>query len=141
VTNLSTNMVTTTCFVCHRVRFCWGACAACAVGGMPTCAFTVNGAVCSATLGHLDQDTGELRCQTLGVGPDLVDCCGKVGPQGDGSRIRACAVSPDAQGQGSAGEPFGAPIDVAEVLLRELRGRLQVREGDAEMDLWHWPVI
>jgi predicted DNA-binding protein with PD1-like motif len=104
-------------------------------------AFKVIGAVRSATLGHLDQETGEIRRQILDTGQDLVGCSGNVSPQGDSFRIRAYAVLSDAQGRVSAGELLAAQIFVAEVFLQELRGKPQVREQDSETGLWLWPVI
>ncbi|MGD9048709.1 MAG: DNA-binding protein, partial [Anaerolineae bacterium] len=61
--------------------------------------FRVNGAVRNATLGHLNQTTGELRRQNLESGQDLVSCSGNISPQGDSIRIRTYAVLSDRQGQ------------------------------------------
>jgi predicted DNA-binding protein with PD1-like motif len=102
--------------------------------------FRVNGAVRNATLGHLDQATGELRRQNLESGQDLVSCSGNVSPQGDSFRIRTYAVLSDPQGQVSAGELLAAEVYVAEVQLQELNGKSLVREQDPETGLWLWPV-
>jgi predicted DNA-binding protein with PD1-like motif len=102
--------------------------------------FRANGAVRNATLGHLDQETGELRSQILGSGQDLVECSGNVSPQGDSFQIRAYAVLSDAQGQVSAGELLAAEIHVAEVLLHEMQGKPLTREQDPETGLWLWPA-
>ena len=51
--------------------------------------FEVMGAVRNATLGHLDQETGEVRPQVLAAGQDLVVCNGNISPQGDSFRVRA----------------------------------------------------
>jgi hypothetical protein len=102
--------------------------------------FRVNGAVRNATLGHLDQATGELRRQNLESGQDLVSCSGNISPQGDSFRIRTYAVLSDPQGQVSAGELLAAEVYVAEVQLQELNGKSLVREQDPETGLWLWPV-
>jgi hypothetical protein len=102
--------------------------------------FRVNGAVRNATLGHLDQATGELRRQNLESGQDLVSCGGNISPQGDSFRIRTYAVLSDPQGQVSAGELLAAEVYVAEVQLQELNGKSLVREQDPETGLWLWPV-
>jgi predicted DNA-binding protein with PD1-like motif len=101
----------------------------------------VNGAVRSATLGHLDHETRELRRQVLDTGQDLVSCTGNVSPQGDSSHIRAYAVLSDAEGRVSAGELLAAEVYVAEVFIQELKGRPQARERDPETDLLLWPVV
>jgi predicted DNA-binding protein with PD1-like motif len=103
--------------------------------------FEVNGAVRSATLGHLDHETRELRRQVLDTGQDLVSCTGNVSPQGDSSHIRAYAVLSDAEGRVSAGELLAAEVYVAEVFIQELKGRPQARERDPETDLLLWPVV
>ena len=102
--------------------------------------FRVNGAVRNATLGHLDQVTGELCRQNLDSGQDLVSCSGNISPQGDSFRIRTYAVLSDPQGQVSAGELLAAEVYVAEVQLQELNGKPLVREQDPETGLWLWPV-
>jgi predicted DNA-binding protein with PD1-like motif len=61
--------------------------------------FEANGAVRSATLGHLDQDKGKVCRQTLDSGQDLVNCTGNISPKGDSFHIRAYAVLSDAQGR------------------------------------------
>jgi predicted DNA-binding protein with PD1-like motif len=103
--------------------------------------FEVNGAVRSATLGHLDQESGETRRQILEAGQDLVSCTGNISSQGDSFQIRAYAVLSDAQGEVSAGELLAAEIYVAEVHIQELKGKPQVREWDPETGLWLWPVV
>jgi predicted DNA-binding protein with PD1-like motif len=103
--------------------------------------FRVVGAVRSATLGHLDQETGEVRRQVLEDGQDLVDCSGNVSPQGESFHIRAYAVLSDAQGQVSAGQLLAAAVYVAEVLIQEFRGKPLVRERDPETGLLLWPVV
>lgn len=103
--------------------------------------FRVTGAVRNATLGHLDQETGNLRPQVLETGQDLVECSGNVSPMGDSFYIRAYAVVSDPQGQVSAGELLAAQVYVAEVLLQELEGKPLAREQDPETGLWLWPVI
>lgn len=102
--------------------------------------FRVNGAVRNATLGHLDQVTGELRRQILNSGQDLVSCSGNISPQGDSFRIRTYAVLSDPKGQVSAGELLAAEVYVAEVQLQEIQGKPLVREQDPETGLWLWPV-
>jgi uncharacterized protein len=102
--------------------------------------FKVIGAVHSATLGHLDQETGEVRRQVLNTGQDLVDCSGNVSPQGDSFRVRAYAVLSDAQGQVSAGELLAGEVYVAEVVIQYLKGKPLVRERDPETGLWLWPL-
>jgi predicted DNA-binding protein with PD1-like motif len=102
--------------------------------------FQVIGAVRSATLGHLDQETGEVRRQALDAGQDLVYCSGNITPRGDACDIRAYAVLSDAQGQVSAGELLAAQVHVAEVLIQELKGRPQARKYDPETGLRLWPV-
>jgi predicted DNA-binding protein with PD1-like motif len=102
--------------------------------------FKVIGAVRSATLGHLDQETGEVRRQILDTGQDLVDCSGNVSPQGDSFRVRAYAVLSDAHGQVSAGELLAAEVYVAEVVIQHLKGKPLVRERDPETGLWLWAV-
>jgi len=102
--------------------------------------FKVIGAVRSATLGHLDQETGEVRRQVLNTGQDLVDCSGNVSPQGDSFRVRAYAVLSDAQGQVSAGELLAGEVYVAEVVIQYLKGKPLVRERDLETGLWLWPL-
>jgi predicted DNA-binding protein with PD1-like motif len=103
--------------------------------------FRVTGAVRNATLGHLDQETGDLRRQVLEAGQDLVECSGNVSPQGDSFYIRAYAVMSDSEGQVSAGELLAADVYVAEVLLQELEGKPLTREQDPETGLWLWPVV
>ena len=103
--------------------------------------FRVTGAVRNATLGHLDQETGDLRRQMLEAGQDLVECSGNVSPQGDSFYIRAYAVMSDSEGQVSAGELLAADVYVAEVLLQELEGKPLTREQDPETGLWLWPVV
>ena len=102
--------------------------------------FGVSGAVRNATLGHLDQATGELRRQVLEVSQDLVTCSGNISPQGESFRLRTYAVLSDPQGQVSAGELLAAEVYVAEVHLQELLGKPLVRELDPETGLWLWPV-
>lgn len=102
--------------------------------------FQVAGAVRSATLGHLDQVSGEVRRQVLDWGHDLVSCSGNVSPQGDSARIRAYAVLSDAEGRVSAGEILAGEVYVAEVFIQELRGQAQQRQQDPETGLWLWPV-
>ena len=103
--------------------------------------FRVTGAVRNATLGHLDQESGDLRRQVLEAGQDLVECSGNVSPQGDSFYIRAYAVMSDSEGQVSAGELLAADVYVAEVLLQELEGKPLTREQDPETGLWLWPVV
>ncbi len=103
--------------------------------------FRVTGAVRNATLGHLDQATGDLRRQVLETGQDLVECSGNVSPQGDSFYVRAYAVMCDSEGQVSAGELLAAQVYVAEVLLQELEGKPLTREQDPETGLWLWPVV
>lgn len=103
--------------------------------------FEAIGAVRDATLGHLDQTTGQVRRQVLDSGHDLVQCSGNISPQGDSISIRAYATLSDAVGQVSAGELLAAEVYVAEVCIQELHGKPQVREQDPETDLWLWPVI
>ena len=103
--------------------------------------FKVSGAVRSATLGHLDQESGEVRRQVLEAGQDLVECNGNISVQGDSFSIRAYAVLSDAQGQVSAGQLLAAEVYVAEVFLQELKGKPQVRGLDPETGLWLWPVV
>jgi predicted DNA-binding protein with PD1-like motif len=100
----------------------------------------VVGMVRSATLGHLNQATGERHRQVLETGQELVSCSGNISPQGDSFTIRAYAVLSDVQGQVSAGELLAAEVYVAEVLIQELKGKPQVREWDPETGLWLWPV-
>jgi predicted DNA-binding protein with PD1-like motif len=102
--------------------------------------FRASGAVRNATLGHLDQATGELCRQLLETGQDLVACSGNISPQGDSFRIRTYAVLSDPQGLVSAGELLAAEIYVVEVLLQELQGKPLIRELDPETGLWLWPV-
>jgi predicted DNA-binding protein with PD1-like motif len=102
--------------------------------------FQVVGMVRSATLGHLNQATGERHRQVLETGQELVSCSGNISPQGDSFTIRAYAVLSDVQGQVSAGELLAAEVYVAEVLIQELKGKPQVREWDPETGLWLWPV-
>jgi predicted DNA-binding protein with PD1-like motif len=103
--------------------------------------FQVTGAVRNVTLGHLDQETGKVRRQVLDTGQDLVHCSGNISPRGDSSDIRAYAVLSDVQGHVSAGELLGAQVYVAEVFIREMKGRPQVRDLDPETGLWLWPVM
>lgn len=103
-------------------------------------AFSVIGAVRSATLGHLDQETGKVHRQVLDKGQDLVHCNGNVSPLGDSIYIRAYAVLSDAEGQIAAGELLAAQVYVAEVLIQEFKGRPLVRQRDPETELWLWPV-
>ncbi len=103
--------------------------------------FQVIGAVRNVTLGHLDQETGEVRRQVLETGQDLVHCSGNISPRGDSCHIRAYAVLSDAQGQLSAGELLAAQVYVAEVSIQELKGKAQIREQDPETGLWLWPVM
>jgi predicted DNA-binding protein with PD1-like motif len=104
-------------------------------------AFQVTGAVRGATLGHLDQETGQIRRQVLEHGLDLVECNGNISPQGDSFCIRAYAVLSDAEGRVSAGELLAAPVYVAEVLIQDLKGKPLVRERDPETGLLLWPVL
>jgi uncharacterized protein len=104
-------------------------------------AFRAIGAVRSATLGHLDQETGEVRRQELWKGQDLVDCSGNVSPQGESFHIRAYALLSDAEGKVSAGELLAAQVYVVEVLIQELKGKPPVRERDPETGLLLWPVV
>jgi predicted DNA-binding protein with PD1-like motif len=103
-------------------------------------AFSVIGSVRSATLGHLDQETGKVRRQVLDVGQDLVHCYGNVSPLGDSIFIRAYAVLSDAEGQIAAGELLAAQVYVAEVLIQEFKGHPLVRQRDPETGLWLWPI-
>lgn len=103
--------------------------------------FSVVGAVRSATLGNLDQETGKVNRQVLEMGQNLVACSGNISPQGDSFTLSAYAVLSDAQGQISAGELLAAEVYVAEVLIQELQGKPQIRERDPETDLWLWPVV
>ncbi len=102
--------------------------------------FQVIGSVRSATLGHLDQESGQLRRQVLECGQDLVHCSGNISPRGDSFLIRAYAVLSDAQGQVAAGELLAAEVYVAEVVLQEIKGRPLRRVQDPETGLWLWPV-
>lgn len=102
--------------------------------------FKVIGAVRCATLGHLDQETGQIHRQVLEAGQDLIDCNGNISPQGDSFFIRAYAVLSDAQGRVSAGELLAAPVYVAEVLIQALKGKPPVRERDPETGLLLWPL-
>jgi uncharacterized protein len=102
--------------------------------------FKVIGAVRSATLGHLDQETGEVCRQVLDTGQDLVDCSGNVSPQGDSFRVRAYAVLSDAQGRVWAGELLAAEVYVAEVAIQHLKGKPLIRERDPETGLWLWAM-
>ena len=104
-------------------------------------AFQVMGSVRSATIGHLDQETGNLQSQVLESGQDLVTCSGNVSPQGDSFSIHAYAVLSDPHGQMAAGELLAGEVYVAEVILQELKGKPQVREKDPETGLWLWPVV
>jgi len=103
--------------------------------------FRVTGAVRNATLGHLDQVTGDVCRQILETGQNLVECSGNVSPQGGSFYIRAYAVMSDSEGQVSAGELLAAQVYVAEVLLQELEGKPLTREQDPETGLWLWPVV
>lgn len=102
--------------------------------------FNVVGSVRNATLGHQDQQTGEVRRQILETGLDLVTCNGNISRQGASYAIRANAVLCDAQGQVAAGELLAAEIHVAEVFIQELQGAKLVRERDPETGLFLWPV-
>lgn len=102
--------------------------------------FQVLGAVRNATLGHLDQETGQVHRQTLQNGQDLVACSGNVSPQGDSFQLRVYAVMSDSQGSVSAGELLAAEVYVAEVSLQEMVGKPLARERDPETGLWLWPV-
>jgi hypothetical protein len=102
--------------------------------------FEVMGAVRNATLGHLDQKTGEVRPQVLEAGQDLVVCGGNISPQGDSFRVRAYAVLSDSRGKVSAGELLAAQVYVAEVVIQALRGKPLRREQDPETGRWLWPV-
>lgn len=103
--------------------------------------FEANGAVRSATLGHLDQEMGRVQRQILESGQDLINCTGNISRQGDSFQIRAYAVLSDAHGQVSAGELLAAEIYVAEVFIQELKGRPQAREQDPETGLLLWPLV
>ena len=102
--------------------------------------FQALGTVRSATLGHLDQESGEVRRQVLSTGQDLVHCSGNISPQGDSFTIHAYATLSDAQGQVSAGVLLAAEVYVIEVLIQELQGRPQARNLDPETGLWLWSV-
>ncbi len=102
--------------------------------------FEVMGAVRNATLGHLDQETGQVYPQVLEMGQDLVVCSGNISPQGDSFRVRAYAVLSDARGQVSAGELLAAQVYVAEVVIQALKGSPLRREHDPETGRWLWPV-
>ena len=102
--------------------------------------FEAVGAVRSATLGHLNQETGQVSRQILADGQDLVHCSGNISTQGDSFTISAYGVLSDAQGQVSAGELLAAEVYVVEVLIQELQGKPQVRELDPETGLWLWSV-
>ncbi len=103
--------------------------------------FEVLGAVRSATLGHLDQESGEIQRQMLESGQDLVTCSGNVSPQGESFYLRANAILSDAQGNLSAGELLAAEVYIAEVFIQELKGVAPVRELDPETGLLLWPVV
>jgi predicted DNA-binding protein with PD1-like motif len=103
--------------------------------------FRVVGAVRDATLGHLDQQTGEVRRQVLQTGQDLVQCSGNISPQGKRSHIRAYATLSDIEGRISAGQLLAAQVYVAEVTIQEMKGKPLVRERDPETGLWLWPVV
>jgi predicted DNA-binding protein with PD1-like motif len=103
--------------------------------------FKAMGSVRSATLGHLDQETGQVQRQILETGQDLVDCSGNISPQGDSFHLRAYAVMSDTEGRISAGELLAAEIYVAEVHIQELKGKPQRRTHDPETGLWLWPVV
>jgi predicted DNA-binding protein with PD1-like motif len=102
--------------------------------------FKAVGAVRSATLGHLDQETGEILRRIRKERQDLVECTGNVSPQGESIRVRAYAVLSDARGRLTAGEILAAVVHVAEVYVQELKGKPLVREQDPEIGLWLWPV-
>jgi predicted DNA-binding protein with PD1-like motif len=104
-------------------------------------AFNAHGAVRNATLGHLDQETGEVRRQVLEKGQDLVQCSGNISPQGESFHVRAYAVLSDAKGRVSAGELLAAEVYVTEVLIQELKGKPLVRERDPETGLLLWPIV
>jgi predicted DNA-binding protein with PD1-like motif len=104
-------------------------------------AFKANGAVRSATLGHLDQGTGKVHRQALEKGQDLVDCSGNISPQGDSFHIRAYAILSDAKGRVSAGELLAAEVYVAEVMIQELKGKPLVRVQDPETGLLLWSMV
>ncbi len=103
--------------------------------------FKVLGAVRSATLGHLDQESGEVQRQTVEGGHDLVECSGNVTPMGDRFHVQAYAVLSDSEGQVTAGELLAAEVHVAEVFVQELRGRAPSRSRDPETGLWLWPIV
>jgi predicted DNA-binding protein with PD1-like motif len=102
--------------------------------------FEAVGAVRNATLGHLNQETGQVSRQILKDGQDLVSCHGNISSQGDSFTIRAYAVLSNSDGQVSAGELLAGQVYVVEVLIQELRGKPQVRELDPETGLWLWSV-
>jgi predicted DNA-binding protein with PD1-like motif len=102
--------------------------------------FRAVGAVRSATLGHLDQETGKVRRRALEGSYDLVQCSGNISPLGNSAHIRAYAVLSDSQGQVSAGQLLAADVHVAEVSIQELKGPAQGRVLDPEIGLWLWPV-
>jgi len=102
--------------------------------------FRVVGAVRSATLGHMDHETGKVSRRVLESGQDLASCTGNIARQGDSFQVRAYGVLSDAEGNVSAGELLAAEVYVAEVLIQELKGRPLFRQKDPETGLWLWPV-
>ncbi len=101
--------------------------------------FMVHGAVRNATIGHLDQGTGQVQRRALDSEYDLVHCSGNISSEGDRFSVRAYAVLSDREGRVMAGELLAAEVFVAEVSCQELRGRVPVRTQDPETGLSLWP--
>jgi len=112
----------------------------CREWGISAGVFTASGSVRSATLGHLDQECGEVCHQILDAAQELVYCGGNISLQDGGLSIRAHAVVSDSQGRVSAGELLAAEVHVVELFVQALRGTPPTREPDPETGLWLWPV-
>ena len=102
--------------------------------------FMATGSVRNATLGHLDQDCGEMCRQTLEAEQELVHCAGNISLQADSLSIRTHAVLSNRQGQVSAGELLAAEVHVVELFIQAVKGPPLIREMDPETGLWLWPV-
>src|SRR5690606_9135943 len=101
--------------------------------------FLATGSVRGATLGHLDQETGENRRQVLDSGQDMIQCSGNISLQSDSIRVHAYAMLADSDGHVSAGELLAAEVYVVEVFIQQVKGGSLVRELDPETGLWLWP--
>jgi len=101
--------------------------------------FQVHGAVRNATVGHMDQESGQVRRRVLDGEHDLVQCTGNVSSEGDSFSVHAYAVLSDREGRVAAGKLLEAEVFVAEVFCQELRGRVPVRTQDPETGLSLWP--